>query len=327
MKRSSALAAAFALTISAPVAAQVTVNESVCGASPGGLWSLVGVGLDSAVKAFSPGSTITYQTSSGGLANVAQVSAGTCALGMANDGDLVFARDGIEPFAEPVEGLSVLAVLYDWAPVWWIAREDWAERHGIDNLADLARVQPPTRLVFNRRGLLTSAITESTLEALGVTVEDVESWGGSVQYQASGEQTTLMRDGRVDMLANTLFEGHSSLAQMAAATELRVIGVPDDAATAVIEQYGLQPWTIPASENPGQGGDVKTVTTSIILFADESLDEEVAYTLTRAMIDHSSAMAAVSDAMERFTPEGMLAQSVLPFHPGALRAYEEADLR
>ncbi|KPQ05116.1 MAG: TRAP-type uncharacterized transport system, periplasmic component [Rhodobacteraceae bacterium HLUCCA12] len=327
MKYSSLMGTILAMGLAAPAAAQVTVDETVCGASPGGLWSLVGAGLDTAVKELSPGSTVTYQTSSGGLANVAQVAAGTCALGMANDGDLVFASNGTEPFEEPVEGLTAIAVLYDWAPVWWIARADWADQHGIETLADFAEKQPPTRLVFNRRGLLTSAITEATLEALGVTLEDVESWGGSVQFQASGEQTTLMRDGRVDLLANTLFEGHSSLSQMAAATELRLIEVPDEAAEAVIEQYGLQPWTIPESENPGEGGDVDTVTTSIILFADESLDEEIAYTITRAMIDHSSAMAAVSDAMQRFAPEGMLAQDVLPFHPGAVRAYEEAGLR
>lgn len=327
MKRTSAIAAAISLTLAVPAAAQNIVNEAICGASPGGLWSLVGTGLDTAVKEMAPGSTITYQTSSGGLANVVQVKAGTCAMGMANDGDLVFARDGIAPFDEAVEGLQVLAVLYDWAPVWWIAREDWAERHDIETLADLAEKQPPTRLVFNRRGLLTSAITESTLEALGVSIDDIEAWGGSVQFQASGEQTTLMRDGRVDLLANTLFEGHSSLAQMAAATDLRLLEVPDNAAEAVIAQYGLQPWTIPASENPGQGGETKTVTTSIILFADESLDEEVAYTVTKAMIDHSDAMGAVSNAMERFTPEGMIAQDVLPFHPGALRAYEEAGLK
>lgn len=327
MKRSTTMAAVVAMALAAPAAAQVTVNESICGASPGGLWSLVGIGLDTAVKELSPGSTITYQTSSGGLANVVQVKAGGCAMGMANDGDLVFARDGIDPFDEAIDGLTVLAVLYDWAPVWWIARADWAERHGIETLADFAEKKPPTRLVFNRRGLLTSAITESTLEALDVSLADVESWGGSVQFQASGEQTTLMRDGRVDLLANTLFEGHSSLAQMAAATNLRLIEVPDDAASAVIEQYGLQPWTIPASANPGDGGDVKTVTTSIILFANDTLDDDVAYTVTKAMIDHSSAMSAVSDAMDRFTPEGMLAQDVLPFHPGALRAYEEAGLQ
>lgn len=318
-------AAGLALGLALPAQAQ-TVNESVCGASPGGLWSLVGAGLDAAVKAEAPGSTITYQTSSGGLANVVQVQTGACALGMANDGDLAFAKAGTDPFKAPVEGLTALAVLYDWAPVWWIARADFAEEYGLESLADLAEKKPPVRLVFNRKGLLTSAITEETLAALGVSIEDIEDWGGSVQFQASGEQTTLMRDGRVDMLANTLFEGHSSLTQMSEATPLKLLSVPDDAAEAVIEKFSLKPWTISADANPGEGGDVKTVTTSIILFATEELDEETAYTVTKAMLDHPDAMAAVSAAMSRFTPEGMKEQAVVPFHPGAIRAYEEAGL-
>ena len=37
------------------------MNLTVCGASPGGLWSLLGAGLDATLKAASPGSTVTYQ--------------------------------------------------------------------------------------------------------------------------------------------------------------------------------------------------------------------------------------------------------------------------
>jgi len=302
------------------------INESVCGASPGGLWSLVGAGLDSAVKAEVDGSTITYQTSSGGLANVPQVVDGVCVFGMANDGDLAFASQGAEPFKSPVEGLTAVAVLYDWAPVWWIARADFAEKYGIETLADLAEKKPPLRLVFNRRGLLTSAITESTLKALGVSIKDIESWGGSVQFQASEEQTGLMQDGRVDMLANTLFEGHRSLAQMGESVDLKLIGVPDDAAQAVIDKYRLQPWTIAAEANPWGDNEVKTVTTSIILFTKSDVSEETVYQVTKAMIDHPDKMAAVSDAMKRFKPEGMTAQNVVPFHPGAIKAYKEAGL-
>lgn len=303
------------------------VNVAVCGASPGGLWSLVGAGMDAALKAESPGSTITYQSSSGGLANVVQVKAGTCQLGMANDGDLIYAKNGTGPFeGEAVEGLHALAVLYDWAPVWWIARADWAEEHGIESIADIAEKQPPVRLVFNRRGLLTSAITEETLKVVGVTLEDIETWGGEVQFQASNEQTKLMRDGRVDLLANTLFEGHRTIAEMADAVDLKLLGTPDEAAEAVIDLFQLKPWTLAPGSVPGQEEPVETVTTSIILFADASLPDDVAYRITKAMIDNPERMGAVSAAMQRFTPEGMTGQNAAPFHPGALRAYQEAGL-
>lgn len=319
------MALGISIGIAGPVSAQ-EVNEPVCGASPGGLWSLVGMGLDAAVKAEFEGSTMTYQTSSGGLANVQQVKTGVCTFGMANDGDLVFASRGSEPFDAPVEGLTAVAVLYDWAPVWWIARADFAEEHGIETLADLAKAKPPVRLVFNRRGLLTSAITERTLEALGVTLDDIEEWGGSTQFQASGEQTGLMQDGRIDMLANTLFEGHRSLYQMSESVDLKLIAVPDEAAQVVIDAFGLQPWTISPEANLWGDNPVNTVTTSIILFTTEETDEETVYQITRAMVENPDQMAAVSDAMSRFTPEGMTKQDVVPFHPGALRAYREAGL-
>ena len=46
----------------------------MCGASPGGLWSLLGAGVDQAMKAAYPGSVVTYQTSGGGFANVGLLS-------------------------------------------------------------------------------------------------------------------------------------------------------------------------------------------------------------------------------------------------------------
>ena len=52
----------------APAHAQ-TYNLTLAGASPGGLWSRIGLGLDKAIAKAYPGSTVTYQTGSGGIAN------------------------------------------------------------------------------------------------------------------------------------------------------------------------------------------------------------------------------------------------------------------
>ena len=57
------------------VSAAESYNLTVAGASPGGLWSLLGAGLDSALKAEYPDSTVTYQTSGGGIANVTIIEA------------------------------------------------------------------------------------------------------------------------------------------------------------------------------------------------------------------------------------------------------------
>ena len=59
-----------------PASAQAQLNLTLTGASPGGLWSLLGAGIHAAVAAEYPGSAVTYQTSGGGLANVMLVSDG-----------------------------------------------------------------------------------------------------------------------------------------------------------------------------------------------------------------------------------------------------------
>lgn len=321
------LSAALAFGMAGAAQAQISAtNMTLCGASPGGMWSLVGVGVDAAVKTDFPKSSVTYQTSSGGPANVVQVKKGTCTVGLANDGDLAAAAKGKAPFKQPVEGLTALAVTLDWLPVMWIARQDFAEEYGIKSLSDLVEKKPPVRIVMNRRGLLTSDITTAVLDSLGVTLDEVKSWGGSIQYQASAEQANLMQNGRVDLIANTLFEGDRSIAEVASGVKLTMLDVPEKANQAVIDEFYLKPWKIKAGAFPWQKNDANTVTTSVILFADESLSEETAYELTKAILANPAKMAGVSKSMEKFTPEVMTQQKVVPFHPGAIRAYKEAGL-
>jgi TRAP transporter TAXI family solute receptor len=255
-----------------------------------------------------------------------QVKSGKCDVAIANDGDIAAANAGTKPFKEPVKGMQAIGVMFDWLPVMWIARKDFADKYGIKDLNDLVTKKPPVRIAFNRKGLLTSDITDGTLAALGVSAADVKKWGGSIQYQASEEQSNLMQDGRVDMIANTIFEGHRSLSEMAMATDLVMLQTPAKAADAVIKQYYLKPWTIKANAHPWQKQEVKTVTTSIVLFTDARMSEKTAYELTKALIQHADKMRGVSKAMEPFQPKVLVDQHVAPFHPGAIRAYKEAGL-
>lgn len=326
MKRTLISLALFAGAVANANAQLNNTNLTLCGASPGGMWSLVGTGIDAAVKAAHPGSAVTYQTSSGGPANVMQVKTGKCNIAIANDGDLAAANEGRKPFRQPIAGMQAIGVMFDWLPVMWIARKDFAEKYGIRDLNDLVEKKPPVRIAFNRRGLLTSDITDATLKSLGVTGDDIKKWGGSIQYQASEEQANLMKDGRVDLIANTIFEGHRSLSEMAMSTNLVMLQTPPKAAETVIKDFYLKHWTIKANAHPWQKEDIKTVTTSIVLFADQSMSEQTAYDLTKALINNADRVRAVGKAMEPFKPQIMIDQRVVPFHPGAVKAYKEAGL-
>lgn len=314
--------AALALSTGAAGAA----NLNLCGGSPGGLWSLLGAGLDAAAKQANPDTTITYQTSSGGYANVVQVKQKKCDLGIIHVGEGVQAIKGGAPFKEPTKGFSVLTVMYDWAPMQWIMSKSFADKHGIKSLADLAEKKPPLRLVLNRRGILPSQLGELTLGAAGVTLADIESWGGKIEFQGSGNASEIMQNGRADMWANATFIGSGKIRKIAKALPVTLLDVPDASVKAAVMDFGAKPWTIKAGAYPWLAGDINTHAARAVLIVDDGMSEEDAYNLTKAILDNVAKVQGVHKAMKGFDSKLMSSLSELPYHPGAMRAYKEAGV-
>ena len=99
------------------------------GGSPGGLWSLLGAGLNSAVQKLDPSSVVTYQTSSGGFANISQTKSGKCDISIAHIGEIVIAEKGDQPFSSPLTGTRAIAMLYNWAPMQWLVDQSFANKY------------------------------------------------------------------------------------------------------------------------------------------------------------------------------------------------------
>lgn len=322
----TAIATVGALLAFSPAQAQ-PYNMTVAGASPGGLWSLLGAGIDAAVRAEYPGSTITYQTSGGGIANVAILQRDDANMALIHDAELLLAKKGGAPFREPVDNLRVLSYMYTWAPMQGFVRESFAEDHGIETFEDIARVKPPLTVAINRRGNIASSVAEDMFAAIGVTPEDIESWGGRLIYAASDEQMSLIQDRRADMILNSLFVGHSSIMQAANAVDLRLLSVSEETIDEVARQTGTIPFVIPGGSYEWAPEDAATVSLGAALVVREDMDDETAYNLTKALFKHYDKLANVHPAMNALTTEIMSSIDVIPFHEGAQRYLKEAGLR
>jgi len=302
------------------------LNLNLCGASPNGLWQLLGVGLDGVLKAEDADSSVTYQTSSGGFANIIQMQGDTCDLAIVHAGEAMKAISGEPPFPKAVRNFRAIGVLYNWAPMQWVMTQDFANEYGIHSLQDIADKKPPLKLVLNRKGILPSMVGESSLEALGVTPEDIESWGGSVVYQGSAVATELVQNRRADMWANETFVGSSAISGMAENRPMTLLDVPDSVIEAIGKEYGDNTYTVPADSYTWLDHPVQTHTAAAMLIIPESMSDDEAYRITKDLIDHIDVMQGVHPAMKQLTPETLLEQSVVELHPGAKRAYEEAGL-
>jgi uncharacterized protein len=316
-------AAALVVGVAAPANAQ-TYNLVLCGASPGGLWSLLGAGVDAAVKKSFPGSTVTYQTSGGGLANIALLDKGSCDLAIIHDAEAKLALGGKEPFKEPIDSMATVAQLYTWAPMQAIVNADYAKEHNLEKLEDIATQKLPIRIALNRRGNIVSAVGESMLDAIGASPEQIKSWGGDVQFAASGEQGDLMRDRRLDMILNSLFVNHSSIRELASSIDVKLLPITEETAQKVIDEWDIKPYTIKNEAYDWTDQDVLTVTVSAQLFVRKDADEKMVHDITQALVDNVDQVQGVHKAMSPLDVELMAGAKTVPYHPAASEVYKQA---
>lgn len=324
-KIASAVAIACLLGTQVPASAQ-SLNLTLAGASPGGLWTLMGAGLDAALKKGAPGSSVTYQTTGGGFANAAMVSQGRAEIGLIHDAELAIAVAGGEPFQQPIENLRTIGYLYDWAPMQFVVNKSFSDEYGITSLADLAEKEAPVRITINRAGNITGQVASAMMAAAGADDEAIAAWGGSVVQAGSSEQSGLLLNGRVDVYTNGVFVGHSSIREIENSLDIKILDIPDDVRKSVAEEFSIGEFTIPAETYENQPEDIETVALGAVLVASENMSEEDAYTLTKAILENVAEIQTVHPAMADLTTELLVRETAVPFHDGALRAYREAGL-
>jgi len=321
MKSKRMLALFAAGLISFATSANAAYNLTLCGASPGGLWSMLGAGVDAAVKKSHPGSIVTYQTSGGGFANVGLLEQGKCDLALIHDAEAVLARDGKAPFKEPIDGIRTVAVMYTWAPMQMIMNKDFAEKHGISKLSDIAKTKAPVRVLLNKRGNVASQVGASMLAAAGADADQIKSWGGDVVFAASKEQGELMRDRRADVLLNSLFVNHRSIRQLAEALDLVLVEIDSEATSSVTADWNIGTYTIEKSAYDWSGSDVETPTLSAQLFVRADADPKMVSDVTTALVENIELVRGVHKAMKPLSVGLMGGSKAISYHPQAKAAY------
>lgn len=306
--------------------AQESLKLTISGASPSGLWSMLGTGLDNAVRAGVPGSVLTYQTSGGGLANIGIVSRGQAELGIVHNVELKVAAEGSKPFNAPVTNLRAIAVLYDWAPMQLVMTKAAADKYGVSSVRDIVAKKVPIRFAVNQRGNMVEAVNRAIFEAYGASWADLESWGGQVVYAPGGEMANLFNDRRIDLGGNGVFVPDSRFVEASRNQPMIMLELDPAVIEQVAARTGADAYSIPPGGYEWQDKAVPTVALSAALVASDRMSDETAYQITKSMVEHLGKINEVHKAMRGLKPALMPSLKLIPYHPGALRYYREAGL-
>ena len=301
-------------------------NYIMAGASPGGLWSLLGAGVDKAMRASYPNATVTYQTSGGGFANAVQVASKKVDFGLMHDAEAKIAAKGVDPYKAPVTNLRAMAVMYNFAAFQPMVTKDFADKYGISSYEDLKAKKAPVRLVLNKRGNIAHNQAVEVLAAYGISLEDIESWGGSIQYSGSKGSVELMKNRQADMVMNNIFVGHSSIREVLNSMPMVMMPVSQAVRDSVSSAMGTGQMVIPGKAYDILSDDHPTLALTAMLVVNSDTSDDEVYTVTKALITNVGEIQGVHKAMRSLNPEMMVKQNAIPFHPGAIKAYKEAGL-
>ena len=182
----------------------------------------------------------------------------------------------------------------------------------------------PVKMVIKKNGSFGEQTAEKVCEALGITFDDIESWGGKVEKTGGDAIKSGLQDDLYDMTIDHIGKGQSNTTELCLTHDMYDVELNEDTRKKLCEM-GYTPVTVEAGTWNKQDRDVETVGSQQCLIVDANMDAAVAYTLTKAICENKEALVTAVASLEYFDPTiaGGSGYTGCPLHPGAKAYYEE----
>lgn len=307
----SLTAAACATTLllaGAPVHAQQQLRLMT--GPQGGAWVPLGGSMKNMWEKAIPG--LSVQTLPGaGIANIRGIDEGKADVGFGNSISSVDGIQGAAPYPQKVTKVCQVANLY---PQYF--QMVALASSGVNTVADMKgksiAVQP--------KGNTAEAVSAHILKAVGLSYESAK-----INFVNSyTDAATMLKDGHAQVFTLGTTIPASSIMDVAAGRDIRMVPVTDEIVTAMRKiNPGYAKGVIKAGTYPKQDKDVDAIIYSAHIVAACSLPVDQVYAMVKAMVANLPDMVAINKAMDGLTPKMMAADIGVPFHPGAVKFYKE----
>lgn len=327
MKHFRRVAAAATLSVMPLAVFADPVQLRLISQEPGGSWYSYGSTFGEIIEASEGEHQISVEVlpRGGGMTNPVAVSQGAADLGFVSAAAAVWARDGIGEEFEGREASNARAILggLQLAYTTIAARRDYVERSGLTTFDEMVASDNPPRIVLKPAGSQVPIMANYMFEALDSSLEDMRGRGAITQI-STAQIAQMLRDATADVYIENAPVGQATMSEVTLTTPM--VFVP--ASQQVLDhmaQLGAPAFEMPAGSYPGQDEPYLTSMSPTILIANADMDEEVAYQLTRALVEQQERIAETFPALAEWDPEAGAQpdQAVIELHPGAARYYRE----
>ena len=315
-KSALALTAAAALGAASPAMADGPLRLGT--ASEGGVWFVLGNGF-AKVIGDALETTVTPVTTAGSMENARRLTAGndlniglSLATSMANG-----VADGT---VDPEKILVIGAGHANFMQV--VVRDN----SGIDSWSDafgsghVVGVGEPGSASFE--------VTTGAINAVNGSLDDIRP--ARLGHQA---QADALKNRDLEVMVVTPGIPTGAVVDATSSVDARLIGGTDEEIGKLQEAMPfMATGTIPSGTYTGQDVPVNTVVLPSIMIVNDQMDDDTAYTLTKALYENPDALAAVHSNGSQWVPESAMASREFiqsqgfNYHPGAIRYFEEIGI-
>ena len=194
---------------------------------------------------------------------------------------------------------------------------------GVASFADLKAKKYPLKAYFNTADSFMDIVGHKVIEAEGITVADIEGWGGFVKNSSMGASLDLMREGKIDAYSNVIQIPSSHVVDAGTTLSLTLLPMTPEAQEKVNAELGTYSAVIPQSAYNFLKSDVPTVAASVVLFCNADLPENEAYMILKSIYDNFDYFRSIHGSLKDMKVETMADVSPLELHPGAAKFFEE----
>ena len=291
-----------------------TMRLSIATGNTGGVYYPYGGGLARVISQSVPRVDATAEVTAASVDNLKLIQLGKADIAFVLTDTLDDAINGRGPFAKMPVKARTLAVLYpNYTQVATV------EGKGINRLADLRGHVVST----GSPGSGTEVIAFRVLRAAGIDPDkDVRRQGLTVNASVDA-----LKDGKIDAFFWSGGLPTASLLDLSSTVGITAKLLSNDEVLPKLQEQftpGLYfRLVIPKGTYPGVNYDSGSVGVANALVVKDTMSDELAYELTKVLFDRQPDLAAIHPEAKKLNVGTAVHGSPAPFHPGAIRYYEE----
>lgn len=255
----------------------------------------------------------TAPSTGGSIANINAIKAGDMDMGVAQSDWQFHAFNGSSQFeGEQFENLRAVFSVHG-EPFTVVARAD----SGIAEFDDMFG----KRVNVGNPGSGQRATMDVVLEAMGKSADDF----ALASELKPAEQSAALGDNKVDAIVYTVGHPNGSIQEATSTVDAKLVNVTGDAIDKLISDNSYYAEAvIPGGLYKGNDEDIKTFGVKATFVTSADVDEDVVYTVVKAVFDNFDRFKGLHPAFANLAEEDMISAGLsAPLHDGAAKYYRE----